>query len=29
MWLTSNRPARVRTAACSAVIPVGYCTGIS
>src|SRR5881628_1596225 len=28
MWLTSNTPARVRTAICSAVIPE-YSTGIS
>src|SRR5689334_9610614 len=29
MWLTSNNPAFWRTALCSMVIPVGYCTGIS
>ncbi len=29
MWLTSKRPQLSRTALCSAVIPVGYCTGIS
>src|SRR6266550_1951587 len=29
MWLTSNSPAFSRTALCSAVIPVGYWTGIS
>ncbi len=28
MWDTSNRPARVRTARCSSMMPV-YCTGIS
>src|SRR5262245_12952293 len=28
MWLTSNRPARVRTAMCSSVLPE-YSTGIS
>ena len=29
MWVTSNRPAPRRTVLCSAVIPSGYCTGIS
>ena len=29
MWLTSNSPHFWRTALCSAVMPVGYCTGIS
>jgi hypothetical protein len=28
MWLTSNSPARVRTAVCSSMMP-GYCTGMS
>ena len=27
MWLTSKRPARVRTATCSSMTPV-YCTGM-
>ena len=29
MWETSKRPAAVRTAACSARMPVGYCTGMA
>ena len=29
MWETSNTPAAVRTAWCSARIPPAYCTGIS
>ena len=29
MWLTSNSPHFWRTALCSAVMPVGYWTGIS
>ena len=29
MCETSNRPAAVRVCACSARMPVGYCTGIS
>src|SRR5687767_3831469 len=29
MWETSKMPVPVRTAWCSAMMPVGYCTGIS
>ena len=29
MWLTSKRPALSRVCVCSAMMPAGYCTGIS